>query len=171
MTLAELQDLPPGDLRAALARCCGAASWVEVVVATAPWRDRTALDRGCAAAFARLEREDWLEAFSHHPRIGERSLQRAAATGTQGWSAQEQAGAATAAAATLDALRAANVAYEARFGHVYLVCATGRSADDMLAFLQQRLSHEPAAELAVAAAEQRKITHLRLDRLLSEVCQ
>ena len=166
MTLADFGALAQPELRMALSRCCGAERWVQAVMVTAPWPDRAALDRCCGAAFAQLERPDWLAAFSHHPRIGERSLQRAAATGTQAWSAQEQAGAASAASTTLDALRAGNEAYEARFGHVYLVCATGRSADELLAFLHERLCHDAPTELAVAAAEQRKITGLRLDRLL-----
>ena len=103
--------------------------------------------------WAELGPADWLEAFAGHPRIGERAEGRAAA---------EQAGVAAAPAALLAALRDANRDYEERFGHIFLVCATGKSAAEMLELLRERLGGEPAEELAIAAEEQRKITRLRL---------
>jgi len=104
--------------------------------------------------------DDWREAFAAHPRIGER--------GPDAWSAAEQAGMSSAADATRRALAAGNRAYEERFGQVFLICAIGRSAADMLADLERRLGNDPVTELRVAAAEQAKITRLRLEKLASE---
>lgn len=109
-----------------------------------------------------LEPADWLEAFEAHPRIGEKAEPH---DPTAGWSAEEQAGVAGAAAATRAALETGNRAYESKFGHVFLVCATGRSAEELRSDLQRRLENEPDLELRVAAGEQAKITRLRLERL------
>lgn len=107
-----------------------------------------------------LQRTDWLEAFAAHPRIGSRAA--------RGWAAGEQAGARGADESVLTRLAARNREYEARFGHIFIVCASGKSADEMLALLEARLDNEPDAELSIAAEEQRKITRLRLDKLLTE---
>ena len=107
-----------------------------------------------------LQRTDWLEAFAAHPRIGSRAA--------SGWAAGEQAGSLSASAAVLTRLSERNREYEARFGHIFIVCATGKSADEMLSLLEARLDNEPDAELSIAAEEQRKVTRLRLDKLLTE---
>lgn len=115
-----------------------------------------------------LEPQDWREAFAHHPRIGE---QRSAAQQSErgaSWAAGEQSAVGDAGDATRAALSKANSEYERRFGYIYIVCATGRSADDMLADLTSRLKNDPAGELRVAAEEQRKITRLRLEKLLGK---
>ena len=106
-----------------------------------------------------LEPEDWLEAFAAHPRIGGRARDV--------WSSTEQAGMKGATAGTQTALAAGNREYEARFGHVFLICATGRSAAEMLSELVQRLGNDPATELRIAAGEQAKITRLRLQKLVT----
>jgi OHCU decarboxylase len=119
-----------------------------------PGRVREAADR----IWRGLARQDWLEAFRSHPRIGDRS-----ATGRE---AEEQAGAKSAPSEILEALAVGNRAYEARFGYIFIVCASGKSAPQMLAQLEARLGNDPETELAVAAEEQRKITQLRLEKLL-----
>jgi 2-oxo-4-hydroxy-4-carboxy-5-ureidoimidazoline decarboxylase len=142
---------------------------VELVTSAAPFADAAALHAAAEAAFDRLEREDWLEAFAHHPRIGDLDSLRAKFSphaATADLAAREQASAAGASEIVLRALATGNARYEARFGHVFLICATGRSAEEMLAALEQRLSNAPDAELAIAASEQRKITRLRIERLL-----
>jgi 2-oxo-4-hydroxy-4-carboxy-5-ureidoimidazoline decarboxylase len=116
----------------------------------------------------RLDREDWHEAFTAHPRIGERAAAHPA-PGDRGWSAGEQAGATGMEAARAARLAEANREYEERFGWVYLVCATGKSGDEMLDLLEHRLGDDPEHELRVAAAEQAKITRLRLEKLLAEL--
>lgn len=102
---------------------------------------------------------EWREAMAHHPRIGEKQLRHC-------WAAGEQAGVAGASARVLDDLVRANQDYEAKFGHIFLACATGKSADEMLALYAERMNNDARTELRVAAAEQGKITRLRLEKLL-----
>jgi len=166
MTLEELDRLPLDEARAALERCCGAARWVERMCAARPFRDRAALFSSAERAFAELERRDWLEAFAHHPRIGDIASLRARYAGTAAWEGEEQRGAGAASEATLRALAEGNRSYEERFGYIFIVCATGKSADQMLALLRARISNDPERELAIAAEEQMKITRLRLDKLV-----
>ena len=113
-----------------------------------------------------MERADVLEAFTHHPRIGaDIDALRAKYASTAEWSAGEQSSVTTASDQTLRALRDANVAYEACYGHIFIVCATGKSASEMLSILKSRMDNDPRDELRVAAAEQAKITRLRLEKL------
>jgi len=178
MTLEELNRLPLEQARAALERCCGARAWVEGMCAARPWPDHAALLTAAERAADALEREDWLEAFAHHPRIGDREALRAkfAAAPAGGepqrsaaaWARAEQQGASAASEATLDAFADGNRAYERRFGYIFIVCATGKSAGEMLALLRARLANDPEVEFANAAREQRAITRLRLEKLVSE---
>lgn len=168
MSLRRLNAMPADAARAVLARCCGARAWVDAMVARRPFADRDELLRAADDGWAALPREARLEAFAHHPRIGDgRALRERFAT-TAGWAAGEQAGVASASAETLDRLVAANQLYERRFGYIFIVCATGKSADEMLAALERRLAHESEPEFEAACAEQAQITRLRLDKLLSE---
>jgi 2-oxo-4-hydroxy-4-carboxy-5-ureidoimidazoline decarboxylase len=150
---------------AALLRCCGSTRWAEQMAARRPFASAKELFAAARATWQGLARQDWLEAFAAHPKIGDLEALRGKFAATAAWSAAEQAGVAGAAEATLRALAEANRAYEARFGHLFLVCATGKSAEQMLALLQQRLSNGPDEELRIAAAEQEKITRLRLEKL------
>ena len=121
-------------------------------------------------AFETLTRADWLEAFAHHPRIGDVDALRAKFStlgATKAWAGDEQAGARDAAEATLHALAEGNRAYEAKFGYLFIVCATGKTADEMLALLQARLGNTPEVELSLAATQQQQITRLRLQKLLA----
>jgi 2-oxo-4-hydroxy-4-carboxy-5-ureidoimidazoline decarboxylase len=166
MSLAALNDAPLHEAGAALARCCGSDAWVTRMCAARPFVDRAALHREADLAAKHLTRADWLEAFAHHPRIGDMASLRERFATTAAWAGSEQSAAAAAPDSILEALAAGNRAYEARFGYIFIVCATGRPAAEMLAMLEARLPNEPAGELAIAAAEQMKITHLRLDKLL-----
>ena len=168
VTLEELNRMPATEARAALARCCGARAWVDGVCASRPWRDRATLFAAAERIADTLAREDWLEAFSHHPRIGDREALRKRFATTAAWAGAEQQGAAAASEPTLDALAEGNRAYDRRFGYIFIVCATGKSADEMLALLRARLPNDPATEIGIAAREQRAITRLRLEKLLSE---
>jgi OHCU decarboxylase len=111
--------------------------------------------------------EDWGEAFAYHPRIGERQPAAPVATAAQAWSAGEQGAAARSGAAARAALADANAAYEEKFGWIYLVCAAGRSAEDLLADISARMRNDPGRERAVAVEEQRKITRLRLEKMIA----
>jgi OHCU decarboxylase len=128
------------------------------MIAARPFASWSDLVRDAEAIWNSLAPEDWREAFAAHPRIGERS--------SSSWARQEQSGAASASNEIQDALAEANREYEARFGHIYIVCATGRTADEMLAMAWQRLENTPHHELHVAAEEQMKITKLRLMKLV-----
>lgn len=154
------------EASAALTRCCGASRWVQGMLERRPFGSAEALHRAADEVWATMERADVLEAFDHHPRIGaDLGALREKFASTADWSGGEQASVAEASEATLHALRDGNVAYEARFGHIFIVCATGKTAAQMLALLEARLPNEPADELRIAAAEQAKVTHLRLDKI------
>jgi 2-oxo-4-hydroxy-4-carboxy-5-ureidoimidazoline decarboxylase len=166
VTLDQLNRLDEAAARAALERCCGARRWVERVCAAHPWRDGAALVAAAERAFDGLERADWLEAFAHHPRIGDMASLRAKYASSAAWAGEEQRGAAAAGETTLGALAEGNRAYEERFGYIFIVCATGKSADEMLALLRARMPNPPEREVRIAAEEQMKITRLRLAKLL-----
>lgn len=129
------------------------------MAARRPFSSMGMLQSAAEQEWWKLEPRDWMEAFSQHPRIGERKA--------SGWASQEQSGARDATEGTLDELERLNRAYEQKFGHVFLIFATGRSAEEMLAALRTRLLNNADAELKNAAGEQAKITRLRLEKLLS----
>ena len=151
-----LDGLSEDAARAVLARCCSARRWVEQMLAARPFASDAELLESAERVWWALGREDWLEAFAGHPRIGARTTDAAAR--------REQAGVDGATAATRAALALGNRMYEERFGHVFLICATGKSADEMLGALRDRLGNDPITELRIAAGEQAKITRLRLEK-------
>jgi 2-oxo-4-hydroxy-4-carboxy-5-ureidoimidazoline decarboxylase len=154
--LAALNALPPGDFEELLLGCCAAPGWAHRVTEGRPYESMTDLIAAAGAAWAARDPGDLDAAMAGHPRIGERRL--------SGWPAGEQAGVGGNAEA-LAALAGANAAYEQRFGHVFLICATGRGPAEILAELNRRMSNDPATEREVAAAEIGKINALRLRKL------
>jgi 2-oxo-4-hydroxy-4-carboxy-5-ureidoimidazoline decarboxylase len=150
------------DARRLLSRACGATRWIERMAERRPFGSRDALLAAAREAWAALDERDWREAFSHHPKIGDRTALAARFPATHEWSAREQAGVAAASDAVLDALAEANRRYEARFGYIFIICATGLSAAQMLEALATRLNNPPEQEIRIAAAEQLTITELRL---------
>jgi 2-oxo-4-hydroxy-4-carboxy-5-ureidoimidazoline decarboxylase len=154
-----LNALPAEEARRALERCCGAGRWVDGMLAARPFTSAAALHQAADAVWAALGPPDFLEAFAHHPAIGARAESLSA------WSSEEQARAAEGAAAVAAELGGLNQAYAARFGYTFIICATGRSAPEILAQLRARLGNDADTELSVAAAEQASITHLRLEKL------
>ncbi|HXT02164.1 MAG TPA: 2-oxo-4-hydroxy-4-carboxy-5-ureidoimidazoline decarboxylase [Elusimicrobiota bacterium] len=167
MTLNDLNALPPEKARDEFARCCGSTSWVEKMLARRPFTEKAPMLAGADEAWAETAEKDWLEAFSHHPRIGGKDALRAKFASTTAWAQGEQAKVAQADEATLDALAQGNAEYEARFGFIFIVCATGKTAAEMLALLKARLPNDRQSELKIAAAEQHKITKIRLEKLLT----
>jgi 2-oxo-4-hydroxy-4-carboxy-5-ureidoimidazoline decarboxylase len=163
-----LNRVSSAEAAEALFRCCGCAGWAETLSAARPFASREALLAATEREWARASREDVLEAFSHHPRIGERESLSARFPATHEWAAGEQSAAASADARTRDDLAQANREYEARFGHIFIVAASGRTAGEILSLLRARLGNDPKMELRVAAGEQMKITRLRLMKLLDE---
>jgi 2-oxo-4-hydroxy-4-carboxy-5-ureidoimidazoline decarboxylase len=165
MNLSVLNAWREPEARAALLRCCGARRWAEGMAARRPFAGEAELFAAAREVWRGLARTDWLEAFAAHPRIGDREASAGRVAGTSAWSAQEQGGVAGAPQGTLRALAEGNRRYEARFGHTFIICATGRTAAEMKALLEERLSNDPDEELLVAAGEQEKITLLRLQKL------
>jgi allantoicase len=138
-----------------LRACCGSTEWVRRMIAARPMSNAF---ETAEEIWSSLGEKDWLEAFATHPRIGERK--------TSGWASQEQSGAASAASETRAALRDTNREYEEKFGFIYIVCATGKSAEEMLTIARERLANEREQELRIAAGEQLKITKLRMRKLV-----
>lgn len=136
------------------------------MMAARPFGDRDTLLRRAEDIWWSLGPDDWREAFAHHPRIGERDARVAQEARSQAWSAGEQRSVADASFDVRSALAAGNQEYERRFGHIYLVSAAGKSAEELLEVLRARLENDPATELEVAAGEQAKITRLRLMKLV-----
>ena len=152
--------------RDALLQCCRSGLWADRMVASRPFSDCTEFLDTADAIWRELGAQDYLEAFAAHPRIGDFQSLHQTGSSASDWSATEQAGAAGSPEETLQSLAEANRKYEARFGHTFIVSATGKSADEMLRLLRDRLDHDADTELKVAAQEQAKITRLRLAKLL-----
>jgi OHCU decarboxylase len=159
VTLEMLNALPPAATEQELLRCCASPRWAAAVAANRPFSSVEELMAKADDIWWSLEGGDWLEAFAAHPRIGERGV---------GWAVEEQAGVRGAEGAVLGRLTTLNHDYERKFGHVFLIFATGKTAAQMLAELERRLSNDPATELRTAAGEQARITRLRLQNLLDD---
>jgi len=161
--VAVVNGAPEGELRDRLQSCCAAQAWVEEMVGGRPYRSEAAMFAASDRATADLDGTGLEQALAGHPRIGETAAghERAAA-----WSRGEQSGLATAGADVRSELAAANADYERRFGHVYLVCASGRSADELLAVCRSRLDNDAETERGVVRQELAKINRLRLGKLL-----
>lgn len=166
MTLAELNALPVDTAKAELLRCCGSSRWVEQMVRSRPFAGLPQVFDQADRLWAQTGPSDWREAMTHHPRIGESAL-RAKFASTAAWSEGEQGGVAGADEAVIAGLAQGNRDYEAKFGFIFLVCATGKSAAQLLELLRERMNNAPEEELRVAAAEQQKITRIRLEKLLA----
>jgi 2-oxo-4-hydroxy-4-carboxy-5-ureidoimidazoline decarboxylase len=148
-----------------LQACCGSTRWVERMLALRPFGSVDILLSAARREWFALTPEDWKEAFTHHPKIGDREALRARFPVTHQLSEREQAGMGGASDQTIEALAQGNAAYERRFGYIFIVCATGKSAEEMLDLLTARLQNDPGTEVRIAAEEQAKITELRLKQL------
>ncbi|HUH62013.1 MAG TPA: 2-oxo-4-hydroxy-4-carboxy-5-ureidoimidazoline decarboxylase [Terracidiphilus sp.] len=151
----------------AMLACCDAKRWAAAMVARRPIADAIELSAAADREWSRMGESDWLEAFACHPRIGEQRATHASAK-SAAWSRQEQASAAHAEDRVLAEIAKGNAEYERQFGFTYIVCATGKSAGEMLAILQRRLGNDRAAELREAAEQQRQILQIRLGKWLVE---
>lgn len=168
MTLNELNALAPAARADVLATCCGAARWVAALNARFPVPDAPTLYQQAHGIWYSLNEADWREAFTHHPKIGDVQSLKERFASTSHWAVGEQGAVRHASADVLQALAAGNAAYEAKFGYIFIVRATGKSADEMLRLLQERLPNQPAQEIRIAMGEQAKITRIRLEKLLAQ---
>lgn len=167
MTPAHLNTLDGSAFVQTMLGCCGAKRWGELMSRRRPYDSATDLHDAADLVFNQFVQADWLEAFSAHPCLGDMNSLSMAFHGNQQWSAGEQAGVNAADEKTFRALAKGNTAYERRFGYIFILCATGKSVHQMLDALNQRLQNTPDEELTIAASQQRQITHLRIDKLLS----
>jgi 2-oxo-4-hydroxy-4-carboxy-5-ureidoimidazoline decarboxylase len=167
MTLVELNQLPVAERRAALITCCGSSAWVTKMVEIFPVDRKEQLLNQAEIIWNSLDESDWREAFTHHPKIGNINSLREKFANTRAWAAGEQSGVSTATQEVLENLAKCNQLYEEKFGYIFIVCATGKSAAEMLAILTNRLPNSPETEIKIAAGEQAKITQIRLEKLLA----
>lgn len=167
MTLAEFNGLPQQAALEELVRCCGAGKWAEGMATERPYADLAGVLHAARRIWDDMDADDWREAFAHHPKIGGVDTLKKKFAATAKWAIGEQSGTADAGGPVLQALADRNNEYENKFGFIFIVCATGKSAGEMLHILNERIENDAARELKIAAAEQGKITLLRLEKLLS----
>src|SRR5438105_2325876 len=163
-----INDLSALDATAEFLKCCGSTKWAQEMTAARPFASEQELFIRADDISAVLEDEDWLEAFRAHPKIGEQKAATVQSHQEQKWSSQEQSGVAEASTGTISQLAERNREYEDRFGFIFIVCASGKSPDEMLEILNRRIENDQLTEFRIAGEEQRKITRLRLEKLLSQ---
>jgi OHCU decarboxylase len=161
-----LNSLSAEQAQVELLKCCGSTCWARQLLEQRPFVDVHDLIEKADETWWSLGPEDWLEAFRSHPQIGGRKAEQKQSATAKAWSEQEQSGTRDSAQETMIALESGNRAYAERFGFIFIVCATGKSADEMLTILKSRLDNDPETELKIAAEEQRKITNIRLKKLI-----
>ncbi|MEP7374476.1 MAG: 2-oxo-4-hydroxy-4-carboxy-5-ureidoimidazoline decarboxylase [Chitinophagaceae bacterium] len=166
MTLHDLNTLPRQQLIVELTKCCGSSVWVNKMLPFFPADDLVELLEDAEEQWFKCNEEDWKEAFAHHPKIGDIDFLKKKFASTALWASGEQSGISKASQKTIEALAEGNKKYEGKFGYIFIVCATGKSAEEMLEILESRLSNDPKEEIEIAADEQNKITKLRLEKLL-----
>ncbi len=166
MNLDHLNQSSSELLQPELQRCCGSSRWVEALIGGRPYASEADLFNASDRIWQSLNSDDWLEAFSHHPKIGDLDSLKTKFASTSDWASGEQGGVALASERVIEELASGNKIYEDKFGYIFIVCATGKTASEMLALLQERLHNSAADEIQRAMAEQNKITRLRLAKLL-----
>lgn len=166
MTLHELNIISQPQLKEELMKCCGSTTWIKMMMAYFPADDLVELLEDAEEMWFECSEEDWKEAFTHHPKIGDVESLTTKFANTVAWASGEQSNVNIAAKETIEALALSNHLYEEKFGYIFIVCATGKSAEEMLALLQARLLNKPEVEIKIAAEEQNKITQLRIQKLV-----
>ena len=167
MNTAELNSLPRQTAFDTFHQCCAAKRWVEMMVDAMPYADVAAVLDSASRHWLAMEKTDYLEAFDGHPRIGDPDSLKEKYRNTHALASGEQSRVGEAGEQVLDQLVDYNQRYFDKFGYIFIVCATGKSAEQMLELLKSRLGNAPDRELGVAAAEQAKITAIRLGNLLT----
>jgi OHCU decarboxylase len=165
--------MAPEEAAKVFLKCCGSSSWARRMADARPFQNAQQLFDTADRVWKQLREADWLEAFRHHPQIGQKIAEHSAGSVTvatdsvqRRWASEEQSATRDASQQMLQSLARANRDYRERFGYIFIVCATGKSSEQMLALLRQRLQNDASTEIAVAAEEQRRITRLRLEKLL-----
>ena len=167
MTLPELNQLSIFQLKEALSTCCGSTVWVNELAKVFPVESKENLFEQADIIWFACSESDWREAFTHHPKIGDINSLREKFANTKSWAEGEQSGVSVASQQVLEDLSEGNRLYEEKFGYIFIVCATGKSAEEMLEILNARLPNSPETEILIAMQEQNKITKIRLEKLLA----
>jgi 2-oxo-4-hydroxy-4-carboxy-5-ureidoimidazoline decarboxylase len=162
-----LNSLPHEEARAELLRCCGSTRWADAMARARPFKEASSVYSEAGWLWSQTGPDDWREALSHHPRIGDVEKLRERFKATGAWSEQEQKGVEGAGEDVLQGLAEGNREYEARFGFIFIICATRKTAREILEHLRERMNNPPALELRITAGEQAQITRLRLEKLLT----
>ena len=163
MTLSAFNNLEKETAAKELFSCCGSSKWVSVMMNEAPFEsERILVEKATVTWYNKCDSKDWLESFTHHPKIGDKKSL------TEKFAGKEQAGVASATEELIEALAKANADYENKFGFIFIVCATGKSAAEMLRLMNDRLSNDRDSELRIAMGEQHKITLIRFKKLLDK---
>jgi OHCU decarboxylase len=161
-----LNQLPAELAEAEFLKCCGSTRWAKLMTEARPFANFEEVSSKADEIWASLGEQDWLDAFRSHPKIGERKAAAIQSQQAVNWSEQEQSRAQEAAGATKVAIAEGNRVYEHRFGFIFIICASGKSAEEILSALNERLAHDANTEIRIAAGEQQQITRLRLEKLL-----
>lgn len=164
--LARWNELQPAEAATEISSCCGASAWADEMVSKRPFEDEMDVLITADQVWRGLKASDWLDAFRSHPKIGASQAVQPKGTSSTAWSKQEQKSVAMASDELKGDLAEGNREYEERFGFIFIVCATGKSALEILAILRRRLQNGKEIELREAAEEQRQITQLRLKKWL-----
>lgn len=167
MTIERLNKLLPEQAGSAFTKCCGAHNWVAKMVAGRPYQNKEALLKAAESIWYNSSEADWLEAFTHHPKIGDIDSLAKKFANTKAWAGNEQKGVHSASRDILERLAKGNDEYEQKFGFIFIICATGKSAAEMLSLLEDRIGNSYEDELKIAMGEQHKITLIRLNKLLA----
>lgn len=167
MTIHQFNKLSASVQKQELFKCCGCTSWSEELVNNLPFQSVEELKKKSDQTWFSLTEKDWLDAFTHHPKIGDIQSLEKKFVSTKQWASGEQAGVNIAKQNILEELKKGNEDYEKKFGFIFIVCATGKSAEEMLDLLKQRLNNTPEEEIKIASGEQNKITHIRIDKLFA----
>ena len=163
MTLSDFNNLDTHIAAKELGSCCGSKKWVSLLMEKFPFESHEALvEQATTIWYDECDKPDWLESFTHHPKIGDKKSL------TEKFAGKEQAGVASATEEIIDALAKANSQYEKKFGFIFIVCATGRTAGEMLRLLNDRLDNDQDSELTIAMNEQHKITLIRFKKLFED---
>jgi OHCU decarboxylase len=164
--LDELNQAAKETATARFLDCCGSQNWARMMTEARPFADVAALIKQAEQIWLNLKAQDWLEAFAAHPKIGARKAAPKQQVQSAEWSRGEQSATHAAADSVLEALAEANRLYEEKFGFIFIVCASGKSAEEMLDLCRRRVHNDADSEIRIAADEQRKITEIRLKKLL-----
>lgn len=167
MTLESFNELTEKEAFDSLFACCGSTNWASKMTGSRPFETLTDLKETADRIWGETTETDWLEAFTHHPKIGDTESLKKKFAATAAWASNEQSAVQEAGMDVLEKLAKGNQDYEAKFGFIFIVCATGKTAPEMLTLLEARLPNGKEEELHIAAGEQHKITHIRIDKLFA----